>query len=268
MPKIAKDEIWDKSKADMFAKVVATFQAIWLATQVIARAIQHLAVTLLELSTVALMTCAGAALFFWFWKPLNVDTPTTLRIEISVAEIIVRAGAKASTPFHDTPLDFVEPDGYTSSQFPLRNHWGCQDRPLPRFPNDRDTRLHNLPTVLSLTVPTAAFSLLHLIAWNFDFPTREEQLLWRWTCISMGVILGTGCLAEATSIVVDGHSTTGLTTFNGYKLRWPTNLLFFVPGFLYMFSRMIVIVEIVISLRLLPAGCFEVVQWSQLLPHI
>ena len=34
-----------------------------------------------------------------------------------------------------------------------------------------------------------------------------------------------------------------------------------------MAARLIVIVEIVISLRLLPSGCFEVVQWSQVLPH-
>jgi len=54
---------------------------------------------------------------------------------------------------------------------------------------------------------------------------------------------------------------------NGYKLRWPTNLLFLIPGFLYMSSRLIVIVEVVISLRLLPSGCFEVVDWTQVLPH-
>ena len=83
----------------------------------------------------------------------------------------------------------------------------------------------------------------------------------------MGIILGIGCFVEAISIVVDGYTTTGLTTLNGYKLRWPTNLLFLIPGFLYMSSRLIVIVEVVISLRLLPSGCFEVVDWTQVLPH-
>lgn len=267
MPNISKEEIWDKSKADMFAKIVASFQAAWLVAQTIARAIQHLPVTLLELSTVALITCTGAALFFWFWKPLNVETPTTLTLEISVAEVLVQAGDKAEKPFQDTPLDFIESNLYTSSQMPLGKYWGVQERPLPRFPNDRDSRLHDLPTVIILAIPTASFSLLHLVAWNFAFPTREEQLMWRWTCISMGIILGIGCFVEAISIVVDGYTTTGLTTLNGYKLRWPTNLLFLIPGFLYMSSRLIVIVEIIISLRLLPAGCFDVVQWSDLLPH-
>ena len=267
LPNITKKEIWDKSKADMFAKVVAGFQAGWLVAQVIARAIQHLAVTLLELSTVALITCTGAALFFWFNKPLNVETPTNLQLEFGIAEILVRAGESAKAPFRDTPLDFIEPNIYTSSQMPLAGCWGVQERPLPRIPNDRDSRLHNLRIVLIVAIPTASFSLLHLIGWNFAFPTREEQLLWRWTCISMGIVLGIGCFAEAMSIVVDGYTTSSLTNLGGYKLRWPSNLLFFIPGFLYFSARLIVIVEIVISLRRLPPDCFAVVQWSQLLPH-
>lgn len=267
MPKISKEEIWDKSKADMFAKAVASFQAIWLVAQVVARGIQHLPVTLLELSTVALIMCTGATLFFWFFKPLNVDTPTILVLDATIAEVLVQAGDKAEAPFQDTPLDFIEPNLYTSSQLPLARCWGVQERPLPRIPNDRDSRLHSFPIIVSLAVPTSAFSLLHLIGWNFEFPTTQERLLWRWTCISMGTILGTGCFVEAASIVFDGYTTTGLTTLNRYKLRWPTSILFFVPGILYMSARLIVIVEIVISLRLLPAGCFEVVNWSELLPH-
>ena len=178
MPKITKKEIWDKSKADMFAKIVAGFQAGWLVAQVIARAILHLSVTLLELSTVALITCTGAALFFWFNKPLNVETPTNLELEFSVAKILIQAGEPAKAPFRDTPLDFIEPNLYTSSQMPMSSCWGVQERPLPRIPNDRDSRLHNLRIVLIVAIPTASFSLLYLIGWNFAFPTREEKLLW------------------------------------------------------------------------------------------
>lgn len=63
VPKITGKEIWDKSKADMFAKTVAGFQAAWLVAQVIARGIKHLSVTLLELSTVALITCTERRCF-------------------------------------------------------------------------------------------------------------------------------------------------------------------------------------------------------------
>lgn len=66
MPSISKAEIWDKSKADRFAKFIACFQAGWLVLQVAARAAQNLPVTLLELSTVALVSCTAATFFFWF----------------------------------------------------------------------------------------------------------------------------------------------------------------------------------------------------------
>ena len=267
MPTITKEEIWDKSKADKFAKTIAGLQAGWLVVQVMARALQQLPITLLELSTVALITCTGATFFFWFHKPLNVDIPTTLHMNMSIAEVLLLAGDLASSPFRDTPLDFVEPQLYTSSQMPLRHWWGLQQRPLPRIPNDRDSRLHNLQTVVIVAIPTASFSLLHLAAWNFEFPTRVEQLLWRWTCISMGIVLGVGCSAEAGSIIKDRYTTTGLTNLNGYKLKWPTNLLFFIPGALYFSARLIVIVEVLISLRLLPSGCFQNVQWMNIFPH-
>ena len=267
LPTITKEEIWDKSKADKFAKTIAGLQAGWLVAQVTARALQQLPITLLELSTVALISCTGANFFFWFHKPLNVDIPTTPYMDMSIAEVLVLAGEQASNPFRDTPLDFVKPQLYTSSQLPLRRWWEVQQRPLPRISNDRDSRLHNLQTVIMLAVPTASFSLIHLAAWNFEFPTRVEQLLWRWTCISMGIVLGIGCFAEAGSIIKDKYMTTGLTNLNGYKLKWPTNLLFFIPGALYFSSRFIVIVEILISLRLLPSGCFQNVQWMNIFPH-
>jgi hypothetical protein len=267
LPKITKKEIGDKSKADRLAKTIAGSQAAWLVAQVIARGVQHLPVTLLELSTVALISCTTATAFFWFQKPLGVETPTDVYLETSMAQILQLAGDDIKASYRDMPLDFVESQLYTSSQFPLHQSWGVQERPLPRIPNDRDPQLHNLSIILVVTIPTAAFSLLHLIAWHFDLPTKAELLLWRWTCVSMSIILGTYCATEVASIIAQGYTTSGLTTLNGYKLRWPTNILFLVPGSLYMCARLIVIVEIVISMRLLPAGCFETLQWTQLIPH-
>ena len=84
----------------------------------------------------------------------------------------------------------------------------------------------------------------------------------------MGVVLGSFCFVEAGSIIKDGYTSSGLTTMNSYKLRWPSNLLFFTPVLFYMVARMIVIIETIITLRLLPAGYFEVVKWSELLQHL
>ncbi|KAI9725361.1 MAG: hypothetical protein M1828_003211 [Chrysothrix sp. TS-e1954] len=268
LPSLTKKEIWDKSKADAFAKTVAALQSAWFTLQIVARGIQHLPVTLLELSTICLMTCTAASLFFWFFKPLNVETPTVLCTEATTAEMISTAGDKGSPTWEATPLDFIEPLAYTSTKMPFSTWWSVQERPLPRLPNDRDSQLHNWQVVAIISVPTAAFGTLQLIAWNFVFPTQAEQMLWRYTCLGNGIVLGVGCALEAGAIIFSKFTVAGLDTFNQYKLRWPWSLLFFIPGAMYFVARTIVIVEVLISLRALPVGCFSNVNWTGFLPHI
>ena len=137
MPKISRAEIWDKSKADMFAKSVASFQAVWLVAQVISRGIQQLPITLLELSTVALVSCTGAAVYFWFSKPLNVDTPTIINLNVSITEILFHAGRGPKAVWRETPLDFIEPDVYTTSQLPFGRYLGVKRGRSLVCPNDR-----------------------------------------------------------------------------------------------------------------------------------
>jgi hypothetical protein len=52
-PGISQKEIWDKNKVDGFARMLTILQIIWFFIQCIGRAAQHLAITTLELSTLA-----------------------------------------------------------------------------------------------------------------------------------------------------------------------------------------------------------------------
>ncbi|PNS16453.1 hypothetical protein CAC42_187 [Sphaceloma murrayae] len=268
LPKITKAEIWDKSKADRFVKTLAALQSAWFTLEVTARAIQGLAITLLELSTLCLMTCTAATLYFWFHKPLDVRVPSNVVAKVSMAQILKEGGEDGKKPYKDTPLDFAEPLAYTSAQFPLNKFWGEPRRPLPRVPNDRDSLLHSWSVVLAISIPTAAFGTLQLLAWNFKFPTREEQMLWRYTTVGNGIVLGIGCVLEAGAIIASNYTLTGLRTFNHYKTRWPYCLAFFIPGSLYLVARVITIVEVMISLRALPSTCFQTVKWTNFIPHL
>ena len=53
LPDIPEEEIRDKSKANNLAKALVVLQACWMLVQVIARLVEHLPVTLLEVNTVA-----------------------------------------------------------------------------------------------------------------------------------------------------------------------------------------------------------------------
>jgi hypothetical protein len=72
-PRIAKADIDDKSNGDANSKGVIILQTGWFVTQCIAREIQGLPVTELELATVAFAALNFFIYVLWWEKPLNVQ---------------------------------------------------------------------------------------------------------------------------------------------------------------------------------------------------
>jgi hypothetical protein len=107
-----KAEIVDKGKADKLVKSIALIQSLWILVQVIARAIQHLPVTTLEIATLAFLPCATLISFFWWTKPMDVSEPINLR----VSSIALRPNQKGVSS-DDTPLTEVQSHHYT--RYPL-----------------------------------------------------------------------------------------------------------------------------------------------------
>src|ERR1700761_2370286 len=77
-PIITKAEIEDKSKTDYLGKAFACSQVLWFAINVASRASQHLAVTPLELTTVAYVTVTLVAYIAWWNKPSDIQVPTVI----------------------------------------------------------------------------------------------------------------------------------------------------------------------------------------------
>ncbi len=108
MPDITYKKIWDKSKADEAVKLFAFCQAWWAVLTTLGRAAQGLPITLLELETGAIIACSLFTFCFWYNKPMDLTQPTKLHANISIANILIRAGDEAKKPYSRTPLDFVE----------------------------------------------------------------------------------------------------------------------------------------------------------------
>jgi len=75
---IDAEEIKDKSKGDLLSKTIAILQTTWFIAQCIARGVQGLALTELELVTIALASLNAITYFFWWNKPLDV------KVQVSV----------------------------------------------------------------------------------------------------------------------------------------------------------------------------------------
>jgi len=76
---ITKDAIEDKSKGDVLSKGFAILQTGWFIFQCIARKIQHLPVTELEVVTLGFAILNFATYWLWWNKPLDVRDPFPVR---------------------------------------------------------------------------------------------------------------------------------------------------------------------------------------------
>lgn len=77
-PSISKAEINDRSKSDLLNKAIASMQITWFIIQVIARLIQGLSISQLELTTTALAVINVTMYFFWLQKPFDVHYPVVI----------------------------------------------------------------------------------------------------------------------------------------------------------------------------------------------
>ncbi|PBK58900.1 hypothetical protein ARMSODRAFT_899955, partial [Armillaria solidipes] len=69
---ISVKTIEDKSKGDALSKAISILQISWFIAQCVGRVIQHLPITLLELTAVAFAGISVITYCLWWYKPLNV----------------------------------------------------------------------------------------------------------------------------------------------------------------------------------------------------
>lgn len=70
---ITEAEIQDKSKGDALSKGIVILQTSWFILQCIARVVEGLPITELELVTLAFATLNTMTYALWWYKPLNVE---------------------------------------------------------------------------------------------------------------------------------------------------------------------------------------------------
>ncbi|KAI4209397.1 MAG: hypothetical protein LQ351_007687 [Letrouitia transgressa] len=83
-PPISKSELKDRGKADLIAVILAIFQLLWFGIQELARSLNSLVITPLEILTVA-FTFSAIYIYFRCWgKPQDVNYPIILDLDPSM----------------------------------------------------------------------------------------------------------------------------------------------------------------------------------------
>jgi hypothetical protein len=98
-PRISKAEIEDKSKSDAISKAFVVLQTGWFVTQCVARGIQGLPITELELATVAFAALNFVMYLLWWEKPLNVQRGVRVYKKRATEEVMGDGDVEATTGF-------------------------------------------------------------------------------------------------------------------------------------------------------------------------
>ena len=262
-------EIKDKGKSDWLAKSLVLLQTSWFVMQCIARGIEHLPVTHLEIITLAYAAMNFVIYIFWWNKPLNVNQPV---------RVFRKSNPGAESEPRETQTEVREPISETQkltweaihkgSTTILKLITGNQDRDVdlsceekvPRFWADTtvDDDVYSADfTVASVGV---CFGAIHCIAWVFSFPTHTELLIWRMSSVAI----------TATPIYIFFMlSLAALFSMKSEKFADVVGFLGFLSaGILYILSRAVTLVLAFTSLRDLPPGAYETVRWTTFIPHI
>jgi len=278
-PRISKAEIEDRSKGDAISKGVVILQTGWFVTQCIARGVQGLPITELELVTVAFATLNLVIYMLWWDKPLNVQRGVRVYKKRITEEHIDDGEVEATLGFWDALRNSLSDIPSSIVRGPLTGAGTDSDLWLARvllwpismpyytflgdsedlekrvntfYPTDWVAASEKRSTFLVATI-TLAFGGIHCIGWSFTFPSSTEQTFWRVASLSITtlpiVIIPLSIFSDELNLDLVLASMISLSS-------------------LYILGRAVLLVLPLLSFRSLPPAAFHVVQWTSFIPHV
>ncbi|KAI1452571.1 hypothetical protein F4805DRAFT_446991 [Annulohypoxylon moriforme] len=274
LPQITEEEIKDKSKSDLFIKIITIGQLCWFIIQAIARGVRGLAIPQLEIAVLAYAACTIITFFLCLSKPKDVQTPTMLLSKSSEQFQILSIRDR-------NELARLHPVSWFKITLRSQRFFGAQKPPrrteiiLSPIPND--ARYSHKPAMSIFFGKQALlthmddgfflvgmiFGAIHCASWYSEFPTTLEQLLWRVSSVATATLLP----AYYILLLIDIH--------HGWKLiLGGVPVLGFILTFFemlailgYILARLYLVVEIFRSLCFQPSSAF-ITTWSSEIPHV
>ena len=281
-PQLEEKTIEDKNKADTLTRAITLLQVTWFTVEIVARGIQHLEITTLELSTLAFACCTLHAFWFWRDKPLDVAEPITIDCKKELRSIInetapsIRSGWRYTT----TPLDFLNPEARLSYVEPvfygmrvaMNQEENTLSLPISHFSNASvpPTNVKPIDVFYAFFFGFLYFGI-HLAAWPLHFPSYIESLLWRASAITLACIaaiyeLGCWPANHIGERFLPGNPKS-LVDMAKVLPKWVFQCCVWPLIIAYFCARSYIIVEGFVSLRALPATAFGSVNWLKFVPH-
>ena len=233
---VPAERIKEYSKQNRLAKTIALAQALWFLIQTFARFNQHLPTSPFEITTIAYVVCTFFSWLLWLEKPQDVGFATEITdADFSLVKKKTRERRRKS---------------HSHSSHSLRG-WKSQ---LPNLKSRKYRFKDKVYLGITWSITAVIFGGLHLLAWNYDFPTAEETMMWRCSCIAIMVLPPLFYVW-----VIIRH-----VEFDG------SNSIDFIGIFItfaYLVARTYNLLEVFFSLRSTPPALYQAVNWPNWLPH-
>jgi hypothetical protein len=274
MPDIVQAEIEDWSKGDALSKCIAILQLGWFVLQLVARYIQNLPITLLEVDTLAVATFTSTAYGWWWNKPKDVSRPCPVYwkpaasspgnltyeyvVNLFLADtILIRL--RISRPDKDVKDSFT-----TKLFYPLLSlmgfhfilHSAVRSRRIPSLAGYTETHGHIILFVGCFS--GMVFGAIHCMGWDYFVKEHTERVLWR-----------------VASLAIFCAPILTLITYCYESLDWSSKypdrffgLVVPLAYFAYFAARFTLIVLTLLSFQYLPSGVYDTVAWTKLIPHL
>ncbi|KAF4593162.1 hypothetical protein EYR38_008874 [Pleurotus pulmonarius] len=281
-PEVEEDDINDKSKGDMIAKALVVTQTAWFVIQLVARAVEGLAITELEIMTLAYSLICAILYSLWWSKPYDVQEPiSTPGPQFEGSAPLERS---VSTSSKDMTIQEIAGGG-----------WILALDETIFGPHYTEVDLTEWSAGIILVLLFASGTLLgciHCIAWNFQFPTTTERLLWIISSLitaaaPLAVPLLSLCflgLAIVFAVVAKGISLclVGLGVMRKSRAFWDwlddfrdnyvtaplAMALFWVSIYAYALARITLIIQSFVLLRHLSPSAMQSISWVDFFPHV
>ncbi|KAI9451247.1 hypothetical protein F5148DRAFT_986638, partial [Russula earlei] len=287
-PRIAKEEIDDKSKGDVISKTLVVLQTGWFVVQCIARGVQHLPVTELELVTVAFAVLNLAMYLLWLDKPLNVqrgvrvykkrnteeaiddgDVECTCSVGslgalreslLEIPAAVVRGPLSTHARLHDHPWALRILLWPIITPFTILSGSDDRRQDLSRvstfYPDDWDpVGMGSFAPIFFVLVVGSTFGGIHCIGWSSTFSSITERTLWRAASVSITVV---PLLLPLFMFIRDPD--------HWYDLPVAITVLILIGA--YLVGRLMLLVLPFLSLRSLPPAAYYVLHWTSFIPHV
>ena len=185
-----KAEIEDKGKSDWLAKSLVLLQTSWFVMQCIARAIEHLPVTHLEIVTLAYSAMNFVIYIFWWNKPLNVNRP--IRVFRKSESMMTQPQVNEPIPeARRLTWEAIQNSLVSIAKFII----GSQDEDVDLSRKDRVPKFwanttddDDLAADIIMLGVGVCFGAIHCIAWIFSLPTHTELLIWRISSVAITAV--------------------------------------------------------------------------------